>query len=101
LRQLHQTAKEGQGLAFGDVCEELGVDLLDDRDLEQGAFRSALGDVQSACARISRVDLPFDQPLALETAHDLRGHLDIGSSLRRQGNLEPSASEAGPVISMR
>src|SRR5207247_5603195 len=61
LGQLHQAAKEEQGLRSRDVGEELGVDLLDDGDRLWGEPCSSPGHTQPAGAGIGRIDLAFDQ----------------------------------------
>ena len=75
------------GPAVPGLGEELGVDLLDDRDRARREPCPALGHTHPACASVGGVDLAFDQALTLQAAQHLRGHLDIGARLRGQRDL--------------
>jgi hypothetical protein len=55
-----RAAKERQRPPFGDVGEEVSIDLLDDRDRAHRDLRSELGHVQPTCACVSPVEFTVD-----------------------------------------
>src|SRR5207247_6185713 len=79
--------KYARGVACREVCDELRVDPLGERDRARSEPSSPRGDAPPARASVGIVHRALDEALALEVAQHLRRHLDVDPRLCSQCDL--------------